>query len=439
MYITIKSLLSERAAQENTITKIEVTERTITVNLEPKIEAQYERADTQEPVSAEYHDSEPLLIQGLGIQGKALRYRVVSTRLGYVNDAGELKTFTVSIPGIRTDLLVTDEVVDKMLYFNVDRNLSLGETVQMLQDVYGVQTSISALDRWKSGQAEALPAIGQIIKRLNEKKKITVLHLDEYKATGTKSWELAIRDEHGRLIFSIRLKKRDAWHIKAILRWFRILGLEIKVFYVDFWLAYPSAIKAIYPQADIQYDFFHVIQNIHRHLYKSLTAYRKAFKNAKTDQQQAKIRQQLHQKLWKHRYLLFTNDENLTDQQRQILDELLEEHTDTIVEQIVLFRQQVRVIFNECHSFTEAVEHLAILILDGWADLSTNFAKIMTFLQDHIENMLTYLRIPHIQRNSLSECTVRSLRRIERIRQGFKKHSGRVNHLKLLQWRRYLC
>jgi transposase-like protein len=217
------------------------------------------------------------------------------------------------------------------------------------------------------------------------------------------------------------------------------LGLQIKLFYVDFWLAYPPAIKAIYPEADLQYDFFHVIQNIHRHLYKALTAYRKAFKKAQSDQEQTEIRQQLHQKLWNHRYLLFTNDENLTDEQRQILDQLLEEHPDTIVEQIVLFRQQVRVIFNECHTFTEAVEHLALLILDGWADLSTNFAKIMTFLQDHIENMLTYLRKPDIQRNSLSECTVRTLRRIEKIRQGFKKHSGRVNHLKLLQWRRYLC
>lgn len=309
----------------------------------------------------------------------------------------------------------------------------------MLQDVYGVQTSVSALERWKTSEAEALPSVGQLIKMLNEKKKITALHLDEYKATGTKSWELAVRDEHGRLLFSVRLKRRDAWHIKAILRWFRMLGLEIKLFYVDFWLAYPPAIKAIYPQAEIQYDFFHVIQNIHRHLYKALTAYRKAFRKAKTDKQQAEIRKQLHKKLWQHRYLLFTNEENLSDEQRQILDELLQEHADTVVEQIVLFRQQIRVIFNDCDTFAEAVEHLAVLILDGWADLSNHFGKIMKFLQDHIENMLTYLRKPDVRRNSLSECTVRSLRRIEKIRQGFKKHKGRVNHLKLLQWRRYLC
>jgi hypothetical protein len=72
MYIPIKSLLSERAIHENIVTEIEVTESTITVNLEPKIEAQYERPDAKEPVKAEYHDSETLLIQGLGIQGKAL-------------------------------------------------------------------------------------------------------------------------------------------------------------------------------------------------------------------------------------------------------------------------------------------------------------------------------------------------------------------------------
>jgi len=240
------------------------------------------------------------------------------------------------------------------------------------------------------------------------------------------------------VLFSIRLKQRDSWHIQAILRWFRLLGLHIKVFYVDFWLAYPPAIKAVYPEAQIQYDFFHVIQNIHRHLYKALTVYRKAFKAAQTEPAQAEVRKALHKKLWQHRYLLFTNEENLSAEQRQILDELLQEHADTIVEQIVLFRQQLRTIFNESNSFSLALDNLAVLMLDGWADLSESFGKVMAFLQDHIENMLTYLRLPNVQRYSLAECTVRSLRRIEKVRQGFKTHQGRVNHLKLLQWRKYL-
>jgi transposase len=249
---------------------------------------------------------------------------------------------------------------------------------------------------------------------------------------------LAIRDEHGRLIFSIRLKQRDSRHIQAILRWFRLLGLRIKVVYVDFWLAYPPAVKAVYPEAHLQYDFFHTIQNIHRHLYKALTAYRKAFQTATTEPAQAAIRKALHKKLWHHRYLLFTNEENLTDEQRQTLAELLQEHADTIVEHIVLFRHQLRTIFNECDTFEMAAEHLAVLSLDGWADLGPGFARVMAFLEQHLHNMLTYLRVPALQRYSLSECTVRSLRRIEKVRQGFKTQQGRVNHLKLLQWRKYL-
>ena len=436
--LPITELLTEKAVQENIATGIQVTDARIVVNLEPRIAARYVRPDCQEPVVAHRYDHDTITVQGLGIQGKALRYVVKTVRLAYFNDAGKLVTFNAPLPGIRTDLLVTDEVVDKALYLIVDRNISLPIAAEMLHDLYQVETSSSALDRWKAAEAEALPSIGQLIQRLNEKQPITVLHLDEYKATGTKSWELVLRDEHGRLLFSIRLKKRDEWHIKVILRWLRLLGLQIKVFYVDFWLAYPVAIRAIYPQAEIQFDFFHVIQNIHRHLYKAFTAYRKAYRIADTTQEQAKVREALHKQLWENRYLLFTNEENLSAEQQQVLDDLLREHSDTIVEQIVVFRWYLRDIFNASASFAEAVEKLAFLILEGWADVSSAFGKVMAFLQEHFANMLTYLRVPGVQRNSLSECTVRSLRRIERIRQGFKTQQGRVNHLKLLQWRKYL-
>ena len=77
-------------------------------------------------------------------------------------------------------------------------------------------------------------------------------------------------------------------------------------------------------------------------------------------------------------------------------------------------------------------------MLDGGAEVSTGVAKVIKFLQEHFRNMATYLRVGGVQRNSLSECTVRALRRIEKIRQGFKTHKGRINHLKLLIYRQYL-
>jgi hypothetical protein len=105
------------------------------------------------------------------LTGFALRYQVKSIRLGYLNDAGTFTTFTLSIPGIRSNLLVSDEVVDKALYLNVDRNLSLAVTAAMLQDLYQVETSSSALDRSPVAEAQALPSIGQLIQRLNQKNR----------------------------------------------------------------------------------------------------------------------------------------------------------------------------------------------------------------------------------------------------------------------------
>ena len=139
--------------------------------MKPKVNKEYERPDCQKPVTVERHDSEVLTVQGLGIQGKALRYQVKSIRLGYLNDVGKFTTFTVPLPGIRSDLLVTDEVVDKALYLNVDRNLSLPVTAEMLSDLYQVHTSSSALDRWKVGEAERLPTIGQLIQKKKKKKQ----------------------------------------------------------------------------------------------------------------------------------------------------------------------------------------------------------------------------------------------------------------------------
>ena len=167
--IAINSLLTETATQANTILGVEVTTTTILVQLQPTLAPAYQRPDCQQPVVAAYHDSELLTVQGLGVPGKAVRYQVKSIRLGYLNDAGTFTTFTVPIPGIRTDLLVTDEVVEQALYLHVDRNLSLAVTAAMLRDLYQIETSTSALDRWKAAEAQALPAIGTLIQHLNHK------------------------------------------------------------------------------------------------------------------------------------------------------------------------------------------------------------------------------------------------------------------------------
>jgi transposase-like protein len=73
---------------------------------------------------------------------------------------------------------------------------------------------------------------------------------------------LVLKDEHGRIVAAQEVEKRDEEHTKPFLVRLKRLGLEITVFYIDHWQAYCNAIGMVYPQAEIQYDYFHILQNI---------------------------------------------------------------------------------------------------------------------------------------------------------------------------------
>ena len=165
------SLFTEQAVQKNRVTNITVSTSTITIQLEAEGASHYARPDCQHPVAVHLHDSEIISVQGLGVQGRAVRYQVKMQRVAYVNDAGTFVTFTLPLPGLRTDLSVTEEVVERAMYFLVDRNKSLAASVELLRELYQVETSPSALERWKTAEAEKLPSVGEIVQRLNEKKR----------------------------------------------------------------------------------------------------------------------------------------------------------------------------------------------------------------------------------------------------------------------------
>ena len=240
------------------------------------------------------------------------------------------------------------------------------------------------------------------------------------------------------MLVSLFLRRRSEKKLKVVLRWFRILGIEAKVCYVDGWAPYLVAIPAVYPQAKIQYDYFHIIQNIWRHLYRAFTAYRKAFKKTPTEKAQRALQKEIHKKLWNNRYLFFTRQANLSAEDKALLEELLAEHEGSILEHIVAFTRRIWDLFD--NSSTKLAAHLKRfdLIAEGWGSLSKHFAKVMNFLNTYFRSMITYINDPNVQRHSLAETTVRMVRRVEHVRQGFKSARGRAAHFKLWQYRRYL-
>ena len=66
------------------------------------------------------------------------------------------------------------------------------------------------------------------------------------------------------------------------------------------------------------------------------------------------------------------------------------------------------------------------------------FQKVITFLEDHFDWMTTFLQKEGVQRNSLAETGMRSLRRLEIAHDGFRSEKGRDNFLRIYQAVKYL-
>ena len=64
--------------------------------------------------------------------------------------------------------------------------------------------------------------------------------------------------------------------------------------------------------------------------------------------------------------------------------------------------------------------------------------SVYSFLEENFDRMITYLKVPGVKRNSLSESGMRLLRRLEVEHDGFRTPKGRQNCIKIYQAVRYL-
>jgi transposase-like protein len=148
----------------------------------------------------------------------------------------------------------------------------------LMSVLFQVTISKSSLDRWVDEVADSLPSEDEMVKLLHQQKPITQGHLDEIFPLGTEACVLVLKDEHGRIVAAEEVEKRDEEHTKPFLERLQRLGLEIEVFYIDHWQAYFNAIGAVYPKAEIQYDYFHILQNIWRKAWDEFRAHRRDVK-----------------------------------------------------------------------------------------------------------------------------------------------------------------
>lgn len=310
----------------------------------------------------------------------------------------------------------------------------------LLQMLFHVEVTKSTLDRWIRECASQLPDAKGMAQALNGMHAICECHFDEIFAKGQrpKKCTMVLRDEHGRIFAIKEVDDRTDETVTAFLREVKSWGLDLQRFYVDGCEAYRNAIKVVFPSAAIQYDYFHVIQNIWKKLWRSVVARRKEIKSrSETVQTPAYSKKllALAKEIWKNRWVFFKRDKNMTDEEKAKLQTLLE--ADCHLSKVRGFVTAVWSVFDDSTTEEQAREALRQLKMRPEVAPGTPFAKAVSFLEGRFDDMIAFLKFPGVKRNSLAETGIRCLRRLERGHDGFRGPDGLDRYLRIYQAIKY--
>ena len=370
-----------------------------------------------------------------------IRYCITTAEGWYEDSQGQRHYFVPELKGLCLQRKVSSVAMRAGVFLAIIAGIGWRKAAWLLEALFHVSVGQSSIDRWIDTVAEDMPSADAMVEELNRRHPITEGHFDGYFPRGRKdTCVLVLRDEHGRIVATEEVQAEDEDQVKPLLERMKRLGWGIKTFYIDHRQALRNAITAVYPEARLQYAYFHIIQNIWKKLWSYALAHRREVKARSQRVHTAWYREKLEalaQTLWKPRYLLFTSDERMSPEEQRQLVEIME--ADPKVGKLRTFLHGVWHIFRDsrdAQDAREALEALKKIKIEPKAQPSIQ--KVLTFLEDHFEQMITYLKHGDVQRNSLAESGMRVLRRLEIGHDGFRTPKGRENCLRIYQAVKYL-
>jgi hypothetical protein len=158
-------------------------------------------------------------------------YRVTTADGYYEKEPGQRTYFTPQIAGLSTQRKVSDVVLRLGVFLCVIVGLGYRQVSWLRRILFQVQVSKSALARWTKEVADSLPSEDEMVKLLHQRQPITEGHFDELFPLGSSACVLVLKDEHGRMIATQEVEKRDEEHVKPFRQWLPGLGLQIATFY----------------------------------------------------------------------------------------------------------------------------------------------------------------------------------------------------------------
>jgi hypothetical protein len=279
-----------------------------------------------------------------------------------------------------------------------------------------------------------------------------VLYIDEvYDRVGGKRQPIfTCVDPLAGITLRIPVERADAEQLAAAMCRVRALGAEPRVIVSDLWAAYPEALAAVWPQAQRQLCWFHVMQWVTRKLARLLKDYGATLP--------ADQRKQLN----RLRFVLLASPEKqqrLGPRARAALARAWELIADSIVAEAIHLRNDLRAVLNTRTTRTEAREQFdqlrqswparfqpwtwrpgtpleppAAPDTEGTDGLREYLEAIMAFFVRHFEAMITYLGQPGVPRtNNHAERDNRRWRAVACPRYGWATARGQRAMLIALQ------
>ena len=339
------------------------------------------------------------------------------------------QSFALPIPGIERYQRATQPLISEAVAGVVQDNSTLRRISKRLSRSFNTTGSKSTLDRWKKRLASKydFPEI------LSQLQFSGALSIDEYMPRRGGRYEQIAGDAIQRSILYIEpvpwlygrgvtekfLRKLDGWSLHPYCVIF------------DLWTTFPKVVRKVWPEASLQYDYFHVMQRLWYYQKNALIQFRKSLKG----EHWAFHREEL----WEMKWGLLKHMDRWTEKEHLLIPEMIEIYKGTPVERVLLFKEELWNIFDLSETKAEALSKRDALAKEYWWRNSWHLQKCMDFLMSPKFNlMLTYLEDPRVPRSGQSETLINVWRQMETVRRGFKTHKGRLNHLKLFQITHYL-
>jgi hypothetical protein len=246
------------------------------------------------------------------------------------------------------------------------------------------------------------------------------------------------------------VERADAEHLAAAMRQVRALGAEPRVIVSDLWAAYPEALAAVWPRAQRQLCWFHVMQWVTRQLARLVKEYG------------ATLPADQRKELTRLRFYLLTSPEKqqrLGPRAQAALARAWDLIAGSVVAEALQLRNDLRAVLNTSTTRGEAraqfeqlrqswparfqpwtwrpgtpLEPPQASETEGATGLREYLEAIMAFFVRHFEMLITYLDRPGVPRtNNHAERENRRYRAMARPRYGWATARGQRAMLIALQ------